>query len=174
MGKLAASVVILFIGSALSACSVIHQQIVAGTRRPGDHMVATPEQVSKEITCRTRDRPSAEVETMEVLPEVVPPGDRVNYRMVYTMCPLNRFSETLNARATRKIFHNGQEVARNIKDDFTLKAGRWAVDSFFTLPRETPLGVYALEVTLHIANRPIQTHVRSFVVSNEFYPAAGS
>lgn len=175
MGKLAfRSALICAFAGALSACSAVHQQIVAGVRQPGAHMVATPEQLSKEITCQTAERPSVNVETLELLPEIVPQGDRVNYRIVYTMCPRNRFSETITARVTRQILHKGQEVARNVKDDFTLKPGRWAVDSFFTLPPEAPLGPYALEVALHTPNGKIQKHVRSFVVSNAFYPGSGS
>jgi hypothetical protein len=66
------------------------------------------------------------------------------------MCPLKKFSETVKARVTRNMLFNGEQVAHNVKEIFELKAGRWAVDSFFTLPPESPLGVYALEVVLKL------------------------
>lgn len=68
-----------------------------------------------------------------------------------------------------KHFFKGDPVARNVKDAFELKAGRWAVDSFFILPPESPLGVYALEVGLETSGGQTQKQIRSFVVSSEFY-----
>ena len=50
-----------------------------------------------------------------------------------------------------------------------IRAGRWAVDSFFTLPPSAPLGVYALEVVVEPSHGQSQKLTRSFVVSDEFY-----
>src|SRR6478752_7587357 len=47
-----------------------------------------------------------------------------------------------------------------------LKPGRWIVDSFFTLPPESPFGVYALEVSFEIPHGQPHKQVRSFVVSD--------
>ena len=67
---------------------------------------------------------------------------------------------------TRSLFFKGEQVASNVKDGFELKPGRWIVDSFFTLPPDSPMGVYALEVAF---GSHAQKQVRSFVVSSEFY-----
>ena len=172
MGKLAGAVAFcsfsMLLG-VLSGCSAIHQQIVAAARQPGEHIATTPERLWKEIDCEQRERPFVQVESMEVLPEMIKPGGRVNYRLIYSMCPVSKFTETVKTQVTRNIFYKGKEVARNTKNDLELKAGRWAVDSFFTLPSNTPLGVYALEVTLHTPKGQPQKQVRSFVVSDEFY-----
>lgn len=169
MGKLILSFAAVFLIGSVVGCSDIQQQIVAAARQPGDHVATTPEQLWKESTCERSERPSVKVESLEVLPEKIKPGGRVNYRLTYAMCPVNKFSETLAARTTRTINYKGQEVARNSKESFELKAGRWTVDSFFTLPLEAPLGVYALEVAVQTATGEAQKLVRSFVVSNEFY-----
>jgi hypothetical protein len=169
MGKLTLSFAALFLVGSIFGCSDIQQQIVAAARQPGDHVATTPQQLWKESICNTSDRPSVKVESLEVLPEKVKPGGRVNYRLTYAMCPVNKFSETLAASTTRTISYKGQEVARNSKEAFELKAGRWTVDSFFTLPRESPLGVYALEVAVQTPRGETQKLVRSFVVSNEFH-----
>jgi hypothetical protein len=89
--------------------------------------------------------------------------------MIYVMCPLRQFSDTLKGRVIRNVFFKGEPVARNVRDVIELKAGRWAVDSFFTLPAESPLGVYALEISLEVPGGYSQKEVRSFVVSDEFY-----
>lgn len=154
---------------ALSGCSDIQQQIVSAARQPGQHVATTPERLWKEDLCQSADRPFVKVESMEVLPEKVRPGGRVNFRLVYAMCPASKFSETFNARVIRRLSYKGQEVARNVKEDLEIRAGRWAVDSFFTLPAEAPLGVYALEVFVDTPHKRSQKLSRSFVVSDEFY-----
>lgn len=165
MGQLSRFATFLYVGSLLSGCSALHQQIVASARQPGDQIVTTPETVLKEPNCVKRPRPFAHFESMEVLPEMVKPGARVNYRVVYVMCPL-KLAESIRTRMTRSMFFKGEQVASNVKDGFELKPGRWIVDSFFTLPPDSPTGVYALEVAF--GSHP-QKQVRSFVVSSEFY-----
>jgi hypothetical protein len=173
MGKLGRIVKFAWFGVltvvALSSCTAIQQQIVATARQPGDKVLTTPEKVGQESNCAKREQPFIQVESMEVLPEKIKPGGRVNYRLVYVMCPLKKFSETMKTRVTRNIFFKGESVARNVKEAFALRPGRWAVDSFFTLPPESPMGVYALEVGVETPSGQIQKQVRSFVVSNEFY-----
>jgi hypothetical protein len=171
MGKLGQRLTIssLLVLVMLFGCTAIHQQIVAAARQVGDNVVTTPEKVAQEFNCAKRKQPFVQFESLEVLPEMVKPGARVNYRLIYVMCPLNKFSDTMKARVTRSIFFKGDPVARNVKDASELKAGRWAVDSFFTLPPASPLGVYALEIGLETSGGHTQKQIRSFVVSSEFY-----
>jgi hypothetical protein len=153
---------------AVSGCSTIYQQVVAASRQPGEQIATTPDQVWKELDCGNRDKPFVRAESMEVLPELVKPGGRVNYRLIYSMCPV-RPSEVIKTRVSRRMLFKGEQVARNVNDAFEIKPGRWIVDSFFTLPPDTPLGVYALEVHFEAPNGQAHKKVRSFVVSNEFF-----
>ena len=162
----------LTIASAVAACfgcADLQQQIVSAARQPGQQVITTPQRLWKEDLCQTADRPVVKVDSLEVLPEKVRPGARVNYRLVYAMCPVSKFSEILKTRVARNLTYKGQVVARNVKEDLEVRAGRWAVDSFFTLPKSTPLGVYALEIDLESPGSPSQKISRSFVVSDEFY-----
>jgi hypothetical protein len=43
-------------------------EIVAAARQPGERIVTTPKTVLKEANCLKRARPSAQLESMEVLP----------------------------------------------------------------------------------------------------------
>jgi hypothetical protein len=169
MGQLTRQLSVFSMLWMLAGCANIHQQIVSGARQPGQQTLTTPERLWKDNSCEKANRPSVSVESLEVLPEKVKPGARVNYRLIYAMCPANKFSETVSARVHRNLLYKGQEVARNVKDDLELRAGRWAVDSFFTLPTETPLGVYALEVVVETTSGRSRKFTRSFVVSDEFY-----
>jgi hypothetical protein len=152
----------------LSGCSALYQQVVASARQPGEQVATTPDQVWHDFNCSKRDRPFVHVESMEVLPEMIKPGGRVNYRLIYVMCPLKP-SEVIKTAVSRKMLFKGEQVARNVNETFELKPGRWVVDSFFTLPANSPLGVYSLEVGFEAPSGRAHKTVRSFVVSNEFY-----
>jgi hypothetical protein len=151
-----------------SGCSALYQQIVASARQPGEQIATTPDQVWQDFNCTKRVRPFVQVESMEILPEMIKPGGRVNYRLIYVMCPLKP-SEVIKTRVLRNMLFKGEQVARNVNDAFELKPGRWVVDSFFTLPTNSPLGVYALEVGFEAPTGQAHKKVRSFVVSNEYY-----
>jgi hypothetical protein len=172
MGKLSRVFNLIFfvlsMAATASGCSVLHQQIIAAARHPGEQVATPPDQVWREFDCGRRERPFVHIETMEVLPEMIKPGGRANYRLIYVMCS-DKPSDVLRARVVRNMRFKGESVAHNVKDSLTLKPGRWVVDSFFTLPPETPTGVYALEVGVEASNGYTQKKVRSFVVSNEFY-----
>jgi hypothetical protein len=168
MGKLARPFALYLALLIIGGCSAIGQQIVASARQPGEQLATPPDQLLKELRCDERQRPFVQVESMQVLPEMIKPGGRVNIRLIYAMCPLDS-SEVIKTQVMRRMLYKGEQVATNTKEGFELKPGRWIVDSFFTLPRESPLGVYALEVAFQIPSKPVQKQVRSFVVSNEFY-----
>ena len=156
----------------LSGCTTLYQQAVAATRQPGEQISTTPDQVWKELDCANRERPFVRAESMEVLPEMIRPGGRVNYRLIYVMCPAKP-SEVIKTRVARRMLFKGEQVARNVNDAFEIKPGRWVVDSFFTLPVDSPLGVYALEVVFEAPSGLAHMKVRSFVVSNEAYLSGG-
>jgi hypothetical protein len=169
MGKLTRLIPLFLFACALAGCLNFQQQIVSAARQPGQQVTTTPERLWKEGVCQQSGRPFVRVESLEIVPQKVKAGARVNYRIVYSMCPASKFSEILNARVDRKLFYKGQVVATNVKEDLEIRAGRWAVDSFFTLPAATPLGVYALEVAVEPSTGRTQKLSRSFVVSDEFY-----
>jgi hypothetical protein len=152
----------------LHGCSAIYQQVVAASRQPGEQIATTPDKLWQELDCGNRERPFVRAESMEVVPEMIKPGGRVNYRLIYVMCP-KKPSETIKTRVTRTMLFKGEQVARNVNEAFEIKPGRWVVDSFFTLPVDSPLGVYALEVGFEAPNGQAHKQVRSFVVSNEYY-----
>ena len=176
MGKLSKNILGLVTATyslvALSGCTTLYQQAVAATRQPGEQIATTPDQLWQEMNCSNRERPFVLAESMEVLPEMIRPGGRVNYRLIYVMCPAKP-SEVIKTRVARRMLFKGEQVARNVNDAFEIKPGRWVVDSFFTLPVDSPLGVYALEVVFEAPNGLAHKKVRSFVVSNESYLGGG-
>ena len=170
MGKLGSDTLALFftiaVVATLSGCTSLYQQAVAALRKPGEQITASPDQVWQDFDCRKRERPFVRTESMEVVPEMIKPGGRVNYRITYVMCP-TKPSEVIRTRVSRRMLFKGEQVAHNVNDAFELKPGRWVVDSFFTLPKDSPLGVYALEVSFDAPNGLGHKKVRRFVVSDD-------
>lgn len=174
MGKLGNDRFAFFLSLAFAAvlffsgCSLLYQQAVAVIRQPGEHIATTPDQLWQEFGCEERERAFVRAEAMEVVPEKIKPGGRVNYRLIYVMCPVTP-SEVIKTRVLRRMLFKGQQVARNVNDAFEIKPGRWVVDSFFTLPEDSPLGVYALEISFDAPAGRQHKITRSFVVSDEFF-----
>ena len=173
MGKLIAAVWIIG-GSVLgvAGCATLYQQTVAAIRQPGDQIETTPDDVWRELDCENRTRPFVKAESMEIVPERIRPGARVNYRLIYVMCPA-RPSEVITTRISRRLLYKGQEVAASVNEAFEIKPGRWIVDSFFTLPANSPLGIYALEVSFESPRGEEHKQARSFVVGSEAYLSGG-
>jgi hypothetical protein len=165
MGKLIACAWILSIAASLAGCTTLYQQAVLAMRQPGEQIAGTPEQIWRDFDCGNRERPFVRAESIEVVPERIKPGGRVNYRLIYVMCPVKP-SEVIKTRVSRKMLFKGQQVASSINDAFEIKPGRWVVDSFFTLPPNSPLGVYALEVSFDAPSGQAHKKVRSFIVAN--------
>lgn len=167
MGKLTCARVLLFaaVPVVFSGCSSLYQQTVAALRQPGEQVAATPDDVWRDYNCAQRDRPFVRTESFEVVPEKIKPGGRVNYRLIYVMCPL-RPSDVIRTRVSRKMLFKGRQVALNVNEGFEVKPGRWVVDSFFTLPLNSPLGVYALEVSFDAPAGQTHRKVHKFLVEH--------
>jgi hypothetical protein len=172
MGKLikyaAVASLALFHIAALSGCSMVYQQALSAIRSPGERLRTSPDQAWTDLRCAERARPFVELESLEIVPNLIKPGYRTNYRIVYVMCPLQP-SAVIKTRLARRILFKGEEVASNVNNAFELKPGRWVVDSFFTLPKESPLGVYSLEVSFETTEIKPHKKVGSFVVSNDYF-----
>jgi hypothetical protein len=149
----------------LAACSTVYQQALAALRKPGEQIATTPDRIWREFNCDNRARPFVQAESLQVVPERIQPGRRINYRLVYVMCPVHP-SEVVETRLARKILYSGRQVAININEAFEIKPGRWVVDSFFTLPANSPPGTYTLEVSFESPKGQAHKQVRSFEVSD--------
>lgn len=169
MGKLiACGWLVAAAALALGGCSPVYQQAIAAIRKPGEKVATTPDRIWREFKCETRARPFVQTESLQLVPERTTPGGRINYRLVYVMCPLHP-SQVIATRVSRKILYQGQQVAMNVNENFEIKPGRWVVDAFFTLPANSPLGIYTLEVSFESPKGQAHKQVRSFEVGNGSY-----
>src|SRR5687768_15034464 len=123
MGKLTKNILVICFALlslvTLSSCSALYPQVVTSAWKPGEHFATTPDQMWHDFNYSKRDRPFVHVESMEVLPEMIKPGGRVNYRLIYVMCPVKP-SEVIKTVASRRMLFKGEQVARNLNETFEL------------------------------------------------------
>jgi len=137
----------------LSGCA--GSQWLGKTRRamrdPGEHLVDLPDQVAREYECDHRALPHLELERNEINPTRVRPGDALNHRIVYALCP-TAATEVLSGTLTTQVRFKGRIVMRDRVPGYEFKPGRWRVDTFVRLPEDAETGVYALEIRFEEGN----------------------
>lgn len=123
--------------------------VVAGARKslraPGEQLRDLPEAVAAEYHCATKVLPHIEIEGSELLPERVEPGQELNHRLIYALCPTGP-TEVVRGHLETRIRHKGEAFVIERIDDYELKPGRWVIDAFIALPADAETGVYALEL----------------------------
>jgi hypothetical protein len=114
-------------------------------RPPGEKLAALPEEVAEEYACARGARPFARLGRVEIVPDRVRAGGKVNHRLVYALCPV-RATEGVRGALVTRIVHAGRTVMRERQPRYELKPGRWIVDATIEIPEAAKTGVYAIEV----------------------------
>jgi hypothetical protein len=130
----------------VSGCASVRWGIQKSLRDPGERLETFPEVVWEEYDCETQKRPFFSMEKNELVPRRLKAGKAFNHRMVYVMCP-QKATEVIEGRLQTRIRFEGDPIVRETTDDYTLKPGRWVVDSEILLPEAAAHGVYAYELT---------------------------
>ena len=131
-------------------------------RKPGETSLALPDEVWAEYKCGTRDLPFVSIETYEVLPRRLSPGEEFSLRLIYSLCSNERADE-ISGDLNTLIYFQAEPVINNVNEDYSLKPGRWRVDTFINAPPNADPGVYAIETSFESANLAF-SRTESFVV----------
>jgi hypothetical protein len=116
------------------------------TRKPGETLIDVPDKIRKDYNCDKKQLPFASIEDNEVLPPKIHPGDELNHRFVYVMCP-TRDASVVAGNLYRRIYFKGKVLFQDVSKNFEIKPGKWSVDAFITVPLKTEPGVYSLELS---------------------------
>lgn len=153
----------------VTACAPVQQSVQQAVwnvqkrlRKPGEKVLALPDTVWKDYNCANRQLPFINVETNKLLPPRLRPGAEFNHRLVYAMCSNERADEILGILSTR-IYFRSERIVNDVVENYSIKPGRWRVDTFITLPPDAKAGVYSIEIQFQSTMLTFQEH-HSFVV----------
>ena len=131
-------------------------------RSPGESLALHPTDVWVREDCENRPLPFLRLDRNEVKPSMVRPGDKMNHRFIYTMCPTTP-SEVIRGPLRTTINHEGKPIFRDTAEDFAVKPGAWVVDSTIVIPDSAEPGIYGLEVAFGGRGAQFRNEI-SFVV----------
>lgn len=151
ISRVAAVAFALLLGLAPCGCAQWMGEARRALREPGEHLIDLPERVAKDYSCDDLPLPHLEVEHSEINPTKVHPGDTINHRMVYALCP-EATTDVVTGTLITQVRFKGHIVMRDQSPGFEFKPGRWSVDTFVRLPKDAETGIYALEIRFHEGN----------------------
>ncbi len=128
-----------------SGCAGVVAEARKSLRAPGEQLRELPEAVAAEYDCADKVLPHLEIEGSELLPERLRPGEELNHRLIYALCPTEP-TEVVRGNLETRIRHKGEAFVIDRITGYELKPGRWVIDAFIELPTDAETGVYALEV----------------------------
>jgi hypothetical protein len=165
MGDPSRLVFVLLLAAALGCqtARTVAGQTQRALRPPGEKLAALPEEVAEEYGCSRIARPFVRLERVEIVPDRVRAGGKVNHRFVYALCPV-RASEGVRGALVTRVLHAGRTVLRDREPRYELKPGRWIVDATVEIPEAAKPGVYAIEVAFEGASVRFGAE-RAFAVS---------
>jgi len=114
-------------------------------RKPGVRLVDFPEQVNEEFNCSSQKLPWFKLESLEVWPKRLDAGTDLGHRMIYVLCT-DGPTDVVTGKLETRIMFRGQAILRETNPAYDLRAGRWSIDVFVTVPPSAQEGLYALEL----------------------------
>lgn len=113
-------------------------------RKPGERNKTFPEKVAEQYDCDRRPLPFVEIEKSDLVPTRLEPGEELNHRLVYVLCPA-KMTDVMTGTLHTRILFEGQVIDRD-DNDFKLKPGRWEVVNLFDVQAQAQPGVYSFTV----------------------------
>lgn len=140
-------IVILILMIAMIGGCASFDNYIPPWRKPGEKLLDLHEKVWQDYNCQNEKLPVVKIEHNELIPQRLNPKKEMecNHRLVYGLCSDKSGSEIVGRLYTR-IYYQGRIVVNDIDEDYSLKPGRWRVDTFIQLPEKIESGVYTLEI----------------------------
>ncbi len=136
---------------AASGCAPVIQQLEDAVwdlqkrlRAPGEASLALPADVWKEYRCSETRLPLFRIENRELIPPRLRPGQEFDHRLVYALC--NGRDDAIQGSLRTRISYQGKVLVDDVNKSFSIKPGRWQVDTFIRLPPQAERGSYTLEL----------------------------
>jgi hypothetical protein len=143
----------------LLGCVALPQRPAAHTpptnaQQPGAKLLGTEAEVAREYDCAKQKRPLLVLEESFLRPTPLAAGQEFGHRIVYALCPA-RAKQPVFGKLRTRITFGGKGIVDD-SADFRVEPGRWAVDTFISLPPQAKPGAYELELEFTSAASPVR------------------
>ncbi|WP_340690037.1 hypothetical protein [Hydrogenobacter thermophilus] len=119
---------------------VSYEKALVAGRSPGEKLISTYQSVLQS-ECAKGD--ILKINQNVLLPEVVGKGEKINHRIVYTLCT----ESSVKGEIVRSVIKDNKTVMVD-RSEYEFKPGKWSLDAFVVVPKEAPLGNYVFESIL--------------------------
>jgi len=145
--------------AALLGCVALPERPLAHTpaknrQLPGAKLLGTEAEVVRQYGCAREKKPLLVLEESFLRPTPLAAGEEFGHRIVYAFCPA-RAKQAVSGKLRTRIAFGGAVVVDD-SADFRVEPGRWAVDTFISLPPQAKPGAYELELEFTSAAAPVR------------------
>jgi hypothetical protein len=125
---------------------------------PGPKLLGTEPEIALQYACAQQKTPLLVLEESSLRPTPLAAGQEFGHRIVYALCPARPKQGIAGKLRTR--IRYGAAVVLDDSADFRAEPGRWAVDTFITLPPQAKPGAYEIELEFTSAQAPVRFATR--------------
>jgi len=112
-------------------------------------MAAPLEETAKKRFCSSDQQSgSVSLEDAEVVPTKIFPGEQINHRLRYVVCPFAP-AQTVQGKIMRTVKFEEKKIFEDVTEH-AFKLGSWIVDASIIVPDEAENGKYILDVTIMV------------------------
>ena len=120
---------------------------------PGPKLLGSESEVALQYAC-AKPKPLLVLEASTLAPTPLAAGQEFAHRIVYALCPARAKQGVAGTLRTR--IRHGAQVVVDDSAPHRLEPGRWAVDTFITLPPQARAGAYEIELEFTAAGSPLR------------------
>jgi hypothetical protein len=141
------------VGCAAPATAPARYSPRTSAQLPGAKLLGTEQEVALEYAC-AKAKPLLVLEESSLAPTPLAAGQEFGHRIVYALCPARAKQDVAGTLRTR--IRHGAQLVVDDSAPHRLEPGRWAVDTFITLPPQARPGAYEIELEFAAAGSPVR------------------
>src|SRR4051812_26097512 len=114
-------------------------------------------ETARDEGCETKTLPFFKLIRSEVYPAYIKPGEHINHRFVYALCPA-QLGQPLPAEIDKRILHAGRALFSTRKAGYMLRPGTWADDDEIEVPSDSDRGIYEVQIEIILQGSRFDTN----------------
>ncbi len=125
------------------------QQLLRSGVGRGDKLLKMTAETVRDEDCAARSLPYLRLIGSETYPSRATPGQTINHRLTYALCP-DTSGAPLVASLTKRLFSPDQLILSEPNPNYQFRPGTWADDDQIEIPATARKGRYTIEVEIAV------------------------